>query len=244
MTNSTVICNVQQTTMSLTKAILIYESGHRDKSFATVHEVVERAGTRHIGAGTPVTQSGVVSLMTSLSANQAFGFLPDNVLAIGSDYLVWWAKPQKRTMWFKSTAPLDGKCGLLPTPALLFAVIGTEWAVYALPGTERPTAETQLYQAPFFNVWETGRICTGNVTIPTLSSVDRIAVYENAFFESNFTHPNVRGKGKLTRFRGGPYALWSSLMKRSKRCFPIHTLVPINRTAGDLVHKVTAERRF
>lgn len=234
------LCNIEhEATLKLQHAILIYGGSSHAGGYATVHDVDTESDQPQILAGTPVTRNAIVSLMGSLSASESFGFLPENVLAVGKEYLVWWSKPQKRNVWFNSAEPLGARCGVTPHPALVFTVVGRKWSVYALKDDTRPTADTLLFQAPYFNVWEGGQICTGNANVPSMSSVERIAAYEAAFFGSYFTHPNIRAKGKLTRFRGGPYALWLSLLKRPRRRFPVNSLVPINRTAGDLVSSVT-----
>ena len=234
-------CHVKQSSMSLSQAILIY-SGVGAGGFATVHDVLpsdDPSARPQLMAGTPVTRKALVALMGDLSATESFGFLPENVLAVGDNYLVWWSKPQTRNVWFNADEPLGARCGKTPQPGLIFAVLGNAWSVHAVKGETRPSPDTPLFQAPYFNVWESGRICTGNVTLPSMSSVDRISTYEDAFFRSYFTHPNIRGKGRLTKFRGGPFALWLSLLNRPRKVFPESSLVRINRTAGALVNSIT-----
>jgi hypothetical protein len=58
---------------------------------------------------------------------------------------------------------------------------------------------------------------------PKSLTVASIAAWQQAFFQSEFTHPG--GAGRLTKRRGGTKALWKSLagMKR----FPQSTLVEV-----------------
>lgn len=238
-------CHVERPVLNLTKAVLIYSGGH-GQGYATVHEAISGPNLAQpsLSAGVPVTKSALVALMNDLGSAESYGFLPANVLAVGRNHLVWWSPPQKRTIWFKAQAPIGVRCGTTVHPGLVFAVIDGNWAIYAVKGTERPTADSHLFQAPYFNVWESGQICTGNVVLPDLSSVERMAAYESAFFGSYFTHPNIMKKGRLTRFRGGPFALWNSLLKRPRKVFPENSLAPLGRTAGDLVHAITTSGSF
>jgi PRTRC genetic system protein B len=235
---------VDENTLALTNAILLYQSSSKENKscFATVHRVEppRRAGERpRIQAGVPVTRSALLDTLASLSAHDSFGFLPENLLSVGNGYMVWWSKPQERTMYFRADAPLGERCGVTPHPALVFATYGNnQWAVFAVKGDARPTPDTPLYQAPYFNVYSDGRICTGNVALPNASSVERIAAYEKAFFGSYFTHPNVREKGKLTRYKRGAYSLWKALLDGKEKTFPQDSLVPVDLTAGKLVENV------
>ena len=56
---------------------------------------------------------------------------------------------------------------------------------------------------------------------PKSLTVSSIAAWQQAFFQSEFTHPG--GGGRLTKRRGGTAALWKSLAGKER--FPISTLV-------------------
>jgi hypothetical protein len=57
--------------------------------------------------------------------------------------------------------------------------------------------------------------------VPKSLTVPSIAAWQQAFFQSEFTHPG--GGGRLTKRRGGTAALWKSLAGKER--FPISTLV-------------------
>jgi hypothetical protein len=85
---------------------------------------------------------------------------------------------------------------------------------------------TPLWRAPYFNVWGEGEICTGNVRLPDSLSPQSLEVYERAFFDSEFTHPNLRGGEKLIHHSDGPYGWWAGLLKRPLDLgFPVQNLV-------------------
>jgi len=56
---------------------------------------------------------------------------------------------------------------------------------------------------------------------PKSLTVASIAAWQQAFFQSEFTHPG--GGGRLTKRCGGTAALWKSLA--GKKRFPLSTLI-------------------
>ena len=57
--------------------------------------------------------------------------------------------------------------------------------------------------------------------VPKSLTVTAIAAWQQAFFQSEFTHPG--GGGRLTKRRGGTTALWKSLAGKER--FPLSTLI-------------------
>jgi len=166
---------------------------------------------------------------------EAPSLLGNNILAKGSDYLVWFCKPQKRQVFFKCSE-FDGESALTDHPGLIFMIGKGKWYVFATKTSMRPTANTPLYVAPYFNVWKGGHICTGNIDTPKGKMKFNTAAWEEAFFRSYFSHPNQHEKGALTTFRGGIFALWKALMKG--RIFPKETLVPEGKNLGEMFESV------
>ena len=83
-----------------------------------------------------------------------------------------------------------------------------ELKIRALTENKRPDASTKLAVAPFWNLSDDGRVCTGTMRRPDSASVASIPAWERGFYESAFTHANV---GRLTRHEGGFEGLWSGL---------------------------------
>jgi PRTRC genetic system protein B len=218
--------------MKLTRAIMIYEGGHSynnsERVHATVHEVSHGHGdTPTLLPGVSVDKPAIAGLLASLGESLAFnGFIPHRLLFVGPSTLIWWTPPGMRQVWFKDA---KGKIGTrsttTPHPGLVFAVAGGQWYVWAVKGDARPDPETVLYQAPYFNVWAGGQICTGNVELPRSFGIETIEGYERGFFGSYFTHANIHEKGKLTRHRGGPNGLWKALLDGQYATFPEEMLV-------------------
>jgi len=84
----------------------------------------------------------------------------------------------------------------------------------ALASSERPSPETPMYLAPYWNVSNNGTVCLGSTKVPRDVSVKSLSRWEEAFFESEFTHANA--STSLTTHPGGFIGLWKSLIgKRS-----------------------------
>jgi PRTRC genetic system protein B len=97
-------------------------------------------------------------------------------------------------------------------PPLLFAVGikgGDSLSVFAMAENARPTLNTKLYKAPYWNL-SGGTMCRGNLKLPS-ATVDSIEGFERAFFNSAFSHSSA---GILTRHPGGHNGLWEELAKR------------------------------
>ena len=73
--------------------------------------------------------------------------------------------------------------------------------------------------------------------IPKSASVASIPAWQQAFFQSEFTHPG--GAGRLTKRKGGTTALWKSLA--GKTLFPQSALIE-TEAVQDYLKKLEAER--
>lgn len=225
--------------LKLDQAVLIYR-GASGSALATVHEVEEVDGEPVIGAGRAMTPRSVLALARALLKRAAHGgFLPDNVLFFAGDLILWWVRPAMRHVAFhvsERDAELLGgveRGESVPHPGLVFAASGREWRVWAIKGAQRPTLATPLFQAPYFNVDARGHICQGSVPKPNGTTAEKIDAWNDAFFRSFFTHPNVAAK--LVRYPGGSYAFWRNMLDRGFARFPQRVLVPLNATLGGLL---------
>lgn len=225
--------------LTLDQAVLLYH-GRSGGALATVHEVTTVDGAPVIGAGRAMTAQAARELASALLQRAAHGgFLPETVLYVHGDVLVWWVPPARRHIAFRvdddhAESFGGGERGeAVPQPGLIFAASSRAWRVWAVKGTCRPTPRTPLFQAPFFNVDAHGRICQGNAPVPEGTTVEKIGAWNDAFFRSFFTHPNVAGK--LLRYRGGSYAFWRDLLDQRFTRFPERVLVDVKTTLGQLL---------
>lgn len=224
---------------SLSSAILLYtDEGHKPV-FASVHDVrLSREGIPNIEAGSPVSKSGLLDMMKALAPQDYVQpeLLGNHILARGNDHLAWFCKPQKRTVHFKCDA-LGGEVhALTDQPGLVFIVGNGKWYVFAVKSSSRPTASTKLYVAPYLNVWKKGHICTGNIETPKGAMKFNTELWDSAFYQSFFTHPNQHGAKDLTLHEGGIFALWRDLIAGEK--FSNASLVPAGETLGQAFSRV------
>jgi PRTRC genetic system protein B len=193
---------------------------------ATVHGVAQQNadGSPLLGAGQLLSTASLRELARQLGTGCPAEVLPDYVVARTPDLLAWWTPPAVRPMFFRSASELEGISGKrFPHPALLFVVRGNVLHVRALSASRRPGPDSKLAAAPYWNVGGDGSVCAGTMRTPKSLTVASIAAWQQAFFQSEFTHPG--GGGRLTKRRGGTTALWKSLAGKER--FPLSTLVEL-----------------
>jgi PRTRC genetic system protein B len=217
----------------LKQALLLYQDGNR--AFATLHEVQGRQdGAPYLGAGQSVTTGFLEKLAAGLGASLTAEVLPEHVLARTPEMIAWWSSAQHRLMFFgdgnKETTKLNGK--MYPHPALVFMIRGAELFVRALEKSSRPTADTPLKSAPYWNTDSHGRVCLGSMRVPEEVSTSSLPGWEDAYFASEFTHPS--GAIQLTTHPCGFLGLWSSLAGRNRR-FPVKFLSDSRQTLREFV---------
>ena len=126
---------------------------------------------------------------------------------------------------------LNGR--IFPQPPLVWRVADGQLRIRALTQNERPDARTKLAVAPYWNLSDSGTVCTGSMRRPESASVAAIVDWGRGFYESAFTHANV---GRLTRHKGGFEELWSGLTGK-RRLFPLETLIVLPQTLAQFVRE-------
>ena len=220
--------------MSLFKAILLYKGGGTDHTFATVHAVGTDAGTPVILEGKPLTPGAAIRLARDLSKRAARGgFVPPNLLFLDGETMAWWVPPARRHIAFRAPElGADERGEVVPHPGLVFSVGSRRnWCVWAVRGADRPTEQTALYRAPYFNVSADGVICTGNVSLPDGTTAEKIDAWNAAFFGSFFTHPNANGA--LVTYKAGAFKFWKDMLDGKHGEFPERVLIASKRTLGE-----------
>ena len=216
----------------LREALLVY--GDRQRSFVTRHQVtLHKNAPPTLEPAQPLTLGFLESLVRSLSGPSSAEVLPENVLAKGDRMIVWWTAVCRRQMFYENAeqkaTSLNGRT--FPQPALVWRVENGDLKIRALAENRRPAATTTLAVAPFWNLSDDGRVCTGTMRRPDSARAASIPEWERGFYESAFTHANV---GRLTRHAGGFEGLWGDLI--SKRTpFPVKTLIQLPQTLAQFV---------
>lgn len=241
------------TNMRLRQAILLYGSSHGYSGsiqYATIHPVEcddEGKSAPVIRAGRPVGKDALKMVVDSLieSSRVRSGVLPDNILSIGAEFVVWWQRPGKQNYFFDCRrGPVEkddfvsvGKrAGSAYAPGLVFVASKNRMMVFAVKGSERPGESTQLYHAPLMNIYADGSVCTGSMPLPDSTMATSVVKWQEAFWASNFTHAN---HAKPVNYKGGIHAFSIDLLGDKFRKFPERVLRPIKGlTLGVLVDQL------
>jgi PRTRC genetic system protein B len=216
----------------LREALLVY--GDRQRSFVTRHQVaLHKDGPPTLEPAQPLTTGFLESLVRSLYGGAMAEILPENVLAKGDRMIAWWTPACRRQMFYENSeqkcAELNGRT--FPQPALVWRVHNDDLKIRALTVNRRPAAATTLAVAPFWNLSDDGRVCTGTMRRPDHATATSIPDWEHGFYESAFTHANI---GRLTRHPGGFEGLWSELANKRKP-FPVKMLIQLPQTLAEFV---------
>jgi PRTRC genetic system protein B len=216
----------------LSEALLVYRD--RQSSFITHHDVAARKDAPPtLGPAQPLTAAFIETLVRSLRGGVQAEVLPANILAKADRKIVWWTRAVRRQMFYENSegkaVELNGR--IFPQPPLVWKVSNGELSIRGLTKNKRPEGETKLSVAPFWNLSDDGRVCTGTMRRPDSVSVASIPAWERGFYESAFTHANV---GRLTRHEDGFDGLWSNLAGKRGR-FPLETLIALPQTLAQFV---------
>jgi PRTRC genetic system protein B len=218
----------------LSEAVLVHRGGG-DGTFVSLHQVKQAEnGVPYLTPDEALTTAFLRTLAQGLGAQVKPEILPDNVLVRTPDLLVWWSRPRRRVMFFGGTDEEARKLSglLFPHPALIFKVAGRDLFVRAVATNSRPRPETRLKTAPYWNT--DARVCAGSMRVPETSDVASIPQWEDAFFQSEFTH--AAGAVRLTKHPEGFIGLWRSLVGRKR--FPVQFLTD----AGEMLQEFLACR--
>jgi PRTRC genetic system protein B len=219
---------------ALREALLVYYGNQT--TFITKHEVTTQQNTAPaLGPAQPLTVAFVESLVRSLGGGAAAEVFPENILAKSDRMIAWWTPSQRRQMFYQHSegkaAGLNGR--IFPQPPLVWRVADGQLKIRALTQNKRPEAKTKLAVAPYWNLSDSGTVCTGSMRRPESSSVAAISAWERGFYESAFTHANV---GRLTRCKDGFEGLWSGLTGKQKS-FPLDSLIVLPETLVQFVRE-------
>lgn len=237
-----------ESNIALSQAILVYTDEPKAHGgpgpvalYATVHPV-QNFGTEanpnfQIASGRPLTREALLAMFEELAKKHSLNtdIIPENVLSISADHMVWWMAAGERNVFFNNKE-LGKRAAKVPHPALMFAVVKGQWYIFALAKNERPTGETALQFAPYFNVWDSCAICTGSAKVPRGISANATGEWEKAFFDSEFTH--INGDKKKATHPRGEYALWKELLDGVYKTFPVEFLAPTKYTLTKFMGEV------
>ena len=160
--------------------------------------------------------------------------MPENILHLDAGRkgaVIWYTVPQKVNLFF--IKDLQIPCGGAHIPALIWKASKTDLFIYAITVNKKPLLQTQLFHAPFFNVFEDGRVCMGtvDVDIPDFTSLeDFMSGWQEYFFNSYFSHL-VGGHNPVN---GNIAEIFRHLVNTNKK-FPAEQLKTTGKTIKSLI---------
>lgn len=238
-----VLCSDKNNRSELSHAILVYKSGSRT-TLATIHDVEVHDKKPMIKAGKLLSKIALKEMFETLTPQLKVKpeLLPENILGNGENFLAWYMPPQNKSLWFKC-ADMGGEVsGVVPLPGLVFMVSKTsnQWYVFACKGKDRPNQSTELFNAPFLNVWAGGHVCEGSSKRPKQLAASKISEWEDVFFRSRFTHTN-QNHTSIIKYKAGAYKFWSDMLANKWKKFPesllVNSGVTLSRAFDDFIQK-------
>ena len=209
----------EESFFELKKVLMIYRSNH--ETLCTLNKVEKKNDSFEIMQGIPINGKMLADVFSELKENgknkNTFEWQDPRILAKGFGQLLWYSPAMHREIFFscknKKLMKISGK--KFPFPALLFYAKKRTLYVFVLKTSRRPTMKTKLWQAPFWNISESGKVCLPLNAREKMYSVED---WENLFFNSAFSHPGGAG------FREGTVeTIFHSLIKNGCE-FPLNLL--------------------
>jgi PRTRC genetic system protein B len=225
----------QEAVCSLKKVLLVYTNG-AGRAFCTINAVKKGEDGPIVEEGVPVNAQNLSELFDLIGRKpkdklHALQWCNDRILAEGPGSVLWYAPAQRREIFFscknQKLMKISGK--EFPFPALLFHARKNHLCVYVLGSSRRPTVETVLYQAPFWNVSANGTVC-----LPTLAR-DKSHTpeeWEEIFFRSAFSHA-----GGAAFKDGTVETIFPHLVKEKYAKFPVKNCFRHKFKVGDLLER-------
>ncbi len=181
-------------------ALIAYSSEEERMETSYFHELREIDEKGGMGEACPVTyefMNAITHKYTQTHASVPYGAVPQNMLyadvRMGSGRYVWFNLPQRRMMYFHESLQIEN--AEYNIPGVIYEVQSGHLNVYAYKGEQPPAPETELCQAPFFNV-SGAEVCLGSakVEMPThITFLQLMECWERRFWLSEFSHLGNRG---------------------------------------------------
>jgi PRTRC genetic system protein B len=162
------------------------------------------------------------------------GLMPTEVLHINPDnngFVVWQTPAMNANLFFKGELCLPD--GSYPIPAMIWKADREKLSVFAFKDKDSLSPDTPLYDAPYFNLYDDGKVCMGDVRISfkEVSCLEEFMErWQQYFFNSKFSHL-IKTRSPV---KGSIIQLYQSLAGK-KRKFPQSSLMKNSYTLKKLI---------
>lgn len=222
-------------------ALVFYQTKENINDMYVEHFDMDKNGSPINAHPLTVREANLLAkaLNTEKKKDKAFlksnGILSTNILHINPSEekgsVIWYTKSQQRQLFFVDNLQIPN--GLAFVTPMLWKATKNSLSVFSLPSDRRPTEKTKLYYAPFFNLYEDGKVCMGtvNVSINQSTSIEEfVQAWENYFFNSYFSHL----LGNHSPIKGDCEKLWKTLINTNNP-FPKKVLKHTSKTLKNLL---------
>lgn len=202
-------------------------SSIQGRSLCTRHPIANG----ELGSGTPLSPEDLANLLASIAGDAMVWSSPD-LIASGSQALVWSLKSAVRPLWMRiGNRPVNI---LVPWPRTVLRMSRKGLRVYAVPSDSLLEPDAPLFHAPLMNINAIGEMCFGSVERPPFGWAHR-AEWEAALTATCFSHVNhphtISSEHPVDT--EAHVAFWRTLERAAD--FPDDRLVPAGLTLSDLV---------
>ena len=222
------------------KAFVVYQKNSAEKSIYVEAYDMDKNGCP-INAH-PLSLKESTQLASALDTSEELtrkflkpsGLLPKNVLHLNPEhdgYAIWYTPAQKVSLFFVESLAIPNAEAFVPP--LLWKASKNTLYIYAMVADKIINEQTALYHAPFFNLYNDGRVCMGTVKVDIKTDChlqDFMQSWEQYFFKSYFSHLI----GNTSPVKGNIIQLWQKLVGSGKP-FPIKSLIKNGLTLKKLL---------
>lgn len=221
------------------KAFVVYEQQNTAKHIYVESYDFDCEGRPFNAHPLSLSEAGKLSkaLLTSERKHSSFlslkGLMPKNLLFLRTQKnpcAIWHTQPARVRLYFKED--LGIKSGWANVPSLIWRATKTSLWLYAVRDAE-VNEGTPLFNAPFFNIYDDGKVCMGNVSIEVRNDCpleDFMLQWQDSFFNSYFSHL-LQGFNPI---KGNIVQLWKKLVNENIP-FPADKLIPNQLAIKNLI---------
>jgi len=223
------------------KAILFYKCDTVKENKIYIESYDINKDGRPVNAH-PLSAKEMIDLSESLQSAQELqtnylnseGLLPSNVLHINpkaTGEVIWYTPAQEVNVFF--AAALGIPCGKAKVAPMIWKAGKESLSVFSLNKNKKPKAETALYHAPFFNIYNNGNVCMGTVDVQIKQDCcleEFMEQWQNYFWNSYFSHL----MNDFNPVTVNILQLWKSQVKNGTD-FPLNILKKTNYNLKDIL---------
>lgn len=233
------------------QVITVYTDKQKSKYYLEQREVKNIGGKSILMAAVPMSDEILKNVaktyMKSNSVDMNFGdFVSEHLLYgtnnIGKTVVMWYRPEMKRNLKFSASIGIKAEKTVM-VPATLYVVINSKLYLFALLDSKRPTLNTKIYNAPFFNIYYDGNVCLGTAHIGKMKA--KTFELEAERFERGFFMAEQNGGDHTGVCKSSLKSVWNELIKKGGNFPSKQQLVQHKKykTVADVVNQLISKNQ-